>query len=397
MIKNIIKVLSTDLLIKVFVFTAGVLVARALGAELRGELAIIISVMQLITFIAILGLDEAIIYYAKEGRIKFSHTLFLKLSLFLGTIFYIIGYFFIDVFYNTINNFAYVYLLIVFIAIFIALMHSTILGTKYYTIFNFSKLVQNLVYTFAICTLYLLDVLTIKSVLIVLMLSALVNLIYTYFKTKSLAIFKNSIKISTLEFIRSLNPYALQIFIYSVSGAVMAQLPILYLGTFISTAELGPFSVQLNLIYLLINIVSSALFVLMVEGSEDFKINKFFIFYFLFFLGLLFFDFVVADYFFVFVYGEEYKMSSHFFRLMTTGTFFWMGENILNSVLKGIGKVKIVMWITSSILLVFIIQLAIGEKSINTLITAYNISHFIGFITTLLIYLKIKSRQERYR
>lgn len=395
MIRDLFKVLSTDLIIKIFTFVASVLVARSLGTDGRGELAIIISLTQLIAFVSIFGLDESIIYHAKKIDDNiFSYIIFIKLSFVLGLLSYLIGAFIVLNYYKNVDSIIYCYMLSIFFSIFLALLHSVLIGKEEFTIFNKSKLIQNLFYVLTAFILYALNVLDLALTLGVLVLSIIISIVFIYIKIADTYILNSKNNISIIDFVMRLNPYALKIFIYALAGSVVAQLPILYLASFVPKGDLGVFSVQLNIIYLIINIVSNALFVLMVKGHEKFELKYFFLMYFVYLFGLIFFNYFIADYFFTDIYGKAYAMSSEYFKSMTIGTFFWMGTNILNAILKGKGKVNGVMYITVCILLLFILQLSIFDKSIETLIRTYNISFTIGFILTLGFYIFSNNKEK---
>jgi O-antigen/teichoic acid export membrane protein len=262
-IRNYINIFATQISVFIFTFLRGILIARLLGPSGKGIFAILIALLSVLTLTAGFGLQSAITYYVGSRKFNlksiFSTSIIFGLfsGLLISGLFLVLNYYFQFFNFPKINGFLFLAILIL-IGTPLILIRSYIIGIfqglKEFNYFNLISLLP--VFLFSIFLIFLFwNNGSSKEVLLL----YLISIVITVFLGFILLMRKISFSFRfDKSFFRVAVEKGKRVYLAVVFSNLMHYLSIIIMNYFLSSREIGYFSVAQGLSSALLYIPSAA-------------------------------------------------------------------------------------------------------------------------------------------
>ena len=382
----------------------GILIARFLGPEGKGDIALFLVNLTIISQIYNFGIPEfSILSYGKKiynpevilfGGIGYSLFLFLVLSLTATTIFIFSGY----------NLFKFAILLIggAFLESIATHFRHLMLGFKEIRKYNYNVLIQTVSYLGALIFLYLSDMFNVDNVLITLILSRFIAIIASgkfVIKFKFKRVIEQ--KAALWEYIKEINKNGYKFFFMGLGATFNQRMVYFFLNNSYSSAQVGIYSVSESFPGL-INVASSQIsFVLFPYIANDTKNGKRLTLISLIlttFIGTLalIIIWLIGESLIDFVYGELFAQSYLSMLVLIGALTIYSMNNSMTNFLISIGEINtasksiIYSLVVLLILLYLFIDISFIFASLSVLLV--NAIMFIYFLYLFKIETKLNAR-----
>ncbi|VAX11624.1 hypothetical protein MNBD_GAMMA26-22 [hydrothermal vent metagenome] len=389
-------------------FLTGVLIARVLLPEGRGQYAILLLIPTMLNLVGNMGLGVANGYYAAKNpslsKALCANNIWFSL---LASIVYgsTLIYIYVDYGFGPYSEFImvdhiYIMTAAVFFLFFSGFSQSLLLGTNHIAANNVVRLFQPIILIFILILIYLLGKLTIwssySSWLISIGASCLITIIFLlrlglFSLTPDFTLFKKSIKFGTKGILAE------------VAGFVILQSDILMIRNYLDDAETGIYSIAVALSFLLISIPQStgkALFpyISKLEYRDGGDGTDTAIIYcritFLITLAATFIAILLAPFMISFVYGSAYSGSVIPFIILASAITFSGYVYVLDAQLYARGQVWVATLcsvLAASLNIALNIYLIPQYGAIGAAITSF-ISYIFYAFLVVIIYFKLVDR-----
>lgn len=242
---------------------SGMLIARSLGPEGKGEVFLVTQIFNLITVIFSFGFGPAIIYFIKNNVIPKAriNTFILVYSLVLILVFTLSLIFFGDHISRLFSENLQFKLLVLTFVIAHLNIASSLIGNKQMAMENGVKrwsvitLISNFCYLIALVVFLLLFGLQIMGVVYALILGGVVKLLLLFYKTDD-DLAEGYERINIVE-VRKLAGFGFQIFLSNLFLTSVFRVDTFFLNKMVSLSELGLYSVSVNVGELLLLVPSA--------------------------------------------------------------------------------------------------------------------------------------------
>lgn len=380
MYKKIFSSLAISVLIKLISFVASIVIARSLGAEGRGELAIILAVYGVAVLVGNFGFVDAFLVFVKERRKNISGSMLFILcySLIAGVAVGLIAIFYI--WYTQSNREMLITMLIYAIncpvAIFMGLMLNVAVIKDETKLFNASRAMQGVLYV-AFVLSFSLYYLNVRLVIVSLLLSLAMSAGYLYYMLRVKYPSDLSVVLSFsrfFEYVKGCGRLSISNFMITFTYGLSAQLPIFYLSTFSNLSTVGVYSVSFNLICLGVSLIMPSMAIITAANNDKFSVkNLTLITCFLSIIGVIV-AYYSADIFFEVVYGASFNKAGQVFTFLVPYAFLLISAQILSAILRGARRASLAATCCIGSLLISVIILFIATKFDVERVMAINIS-----------------------
>ncbi|CAI1853544.1 Polysaccharide biosynthesis protein [Serratia fonticola] len=380
MYRKIFSSLAVSVFIKLISFIASIVIARSLGVEGRGELAIILAVYGVAVLVGNFGFIDSFLVFLKERKKDISDSMLFIwcYSLSAGIVVGLIAVLY--VWHTQLNRDMHITMLIYAIscpiAIFMALMLNVAIIKEETKIFNISRAMQGALYvifvlSFSVCYL------NVRLVIVSLLLSLLISAGYLYYMlrakySKNLSVVLNRSKL--LEYVRGCGKLSVSNFMITFTYGLSSLLPIFYLSTFSNLSTVGVYSVSFNLICLGVSLIMPSMAIITAANNDKFSVkNLTLITCFLSIIGVIV-AYYSADIFFEVVYGASFNKAGQVFTFLVPYAFLLISAQILSAILRGARRASLAAACCIGSLLISVIILFVATKSDVERVMAINIS-----------------------
>ncbi|WP_262511945.1 oligosaccharide flippase family protein [Marinilabilia rubra] len=400
------KVFSTKILGYILHLAGGIIVARTLGAEGKGQVAVALSFLGLIGFLDF-GLPMANTYYLNKkinqknnGSILYTNTIlvwFLTASIVL-----VIAVAFMTWikprYYRGITEFVvYISLLQLFFASFKVHALAFLRGLERFTDYNLVILISAFIYVVVLLVGVFLDICTVEYVIVAVLISTLCSSVFAWWQLRS----EVSFKVFNFDF-RTLKIgmwYGAREFVGGVINRLNFKFDILILANFISVEALGVYSVA-EAIISMFDFVAASIGVIIVpkliRETKKSRIKTLFksfgLFILLYCIGWGLFA-LVGEKLIVLIYGNEFAKSYLYSNILLAGGVFFGLTMLMNKLFSSVGRPELkslsrllVMPLKLGSMYLLVKHMDVVGASISWSFTAIML-----FVFTLLIFNRIKN------
>lgn len=185
---NFYKVFSTKVFGFIFQIAAGVIIARYLGAEGKGQVAIVLSFIGVLGVFSDLGIPLSNVYYLNKGKdpnVLYTNTVVFWFSISMGAflVALVVIPFVGDQYYPGIRKLVVYFSLIqLFISSYRLQALGFLRGFEKYTAYNLSAVVKSFAYVMLLLLGIYLDIFQVEYVIYVVVFSSLIAATYTHIK-----------------------------------------------------------------------------------------------------------------------------------------------------------------------------------------------------------------------
>ncbi len=399
---NFYKVFSTKVFGFIFQIAAGVIIARYLGAEGKGQVAIVLSFIGVLGVFSDLGIPLSNVYYLNKGKdpnVLYTNTVVFWFSISMGAflVALVVIPFVGDQYYPGIRKLVVYFSLIqLFISSYRLQALGFLRGFEKYTAYNLSAVVKSFAYVMLLLLGIYLDIFQVEYVIYVVVFSSLIAATYTHIKVLNHVKFR--INLFSFHSLKSNVWYGVREYIGGLLNRLNFKLDILILASFFTPAVLGVYSVA-EAILGMFDFVAESIGIILVprlvrEKKTDrartiFKSSAMFLS--LYFVGWLFFYFA-GDFLIKSLYGAEFEQAYLFSNIMLVGGVFFGMTKLLNKMFSSSGRPEIKSYVRLLVLplkLLFMYLFIVRYDIIGAAI-AYSVTSFLLFIATFFFYQKFK-------
>jgi O-antigen/teichoic acid export membrane protein len=351
MLENKIKsILSYGLLGNVLGILQSIMLARLLGVELRGELAIPVTFVTLFFPLATLGIKQGLAYYVVQRRTLVSHRKFFILITLATLVCCAFGFLFLSIYSPDGATLFTITLLLIFRCLTDIFSYQLLIARKAVSL---SKILLSraAIEFLLILMLFAFSVQSDIAVLLVYCASGCIQLFLVYLFTKKISPLKElhtcgrPFKINVVFFKLSLS-FALPLFLINVN----LSFDILMLGSLSDARNTGLYQVAVsiaNMIWLLPTLLGSLIFSESLHQCFTKLLTKLTNIY--FFLILISPCILIAIYLspslFESLFGLAFRESADIFNVLIFGFYFMLVYKFSNGVFAAKGLVKVPLWI----------------------------------------------------
>lgn len=408
MLKHFLSSLSTNAIIMIASLLQGIIIARTLHTEGKGEIAVYITIYSLVYSFSNLGIRQSSSYYYSKENVPAPDILNVQFySIFIASIISSLLMIIIFLMQGLINyNILFYFILTIPFALYTTYTTSFALSNRWINKLNIIKITLALVsILFIIIFYYLLELQDIKYYFISLLIANICTAYYVstwvkdidnygYSLNKINAIYKNSKKI-----LRKGLMYALPLFVYGINY----KIDILILNNMVNKSDIGIYSVGVTfaeLIWQIPMILSMIIFSYSVseKDSKKFSIliwdkNKKIM---LSMIPLLFIYGYIIQYLIPQLFGLEFNLSSDITYLLLPGTFAIVSFNILNADLaaRGFPHVALKIFIIAGLCNIILNYILIPKYGINGAAIASSLSYIFASLYYTIKYYNITFKEE---
>lgn len=343
----------------------GILLARLLSVEERGEYAIFISVISLYTVILNFGIPESLVYLLQKEKentnllVKYGLIIPTTVLLLLIIIHVSLLSFDINILYLDINSIVIpVFLCLIFGSYNVLLRHLVLKDNKI-PIYNFLSSIETISNLIIFFILYITNQFTLLNIVYTftgtIFLSFIIH--FSYLK-KSLILFFRDEFIFDYEIFKKLLKLSIPLFLVGLSGIFSTRLNIFILDYFHDSINVGYFSIAIifpNLLLIIPNQISALLYPVAsaIENKVDLinyggKILRYVIF---FTILLVIIGSILAPFLIPFFYGEKYGVVIPTVYIILVGILFGGINSVLLNLLITHGKSKVLLYNAITIIL----------------------------------------------
>lgn len=380
MYKKIFSSLAVSVFIKLISFIASVVIARSLGAEGRGELAIILAVYGVAVLIGNFGFVDAFLVFLKERKKNISGSMLFiwSYSLFAGVAVGIIAV--IYIWYTQSSREMHITMLIYAIncpvAIFMGLLLNVAIIKEESKLFNISRAMQGILYVVFVL-LFSLNYLNVRLVIVSLLLSLIISTGYLYYKllnkySENLRTTDSESKLAN--YFRGCGKLSVSNFMITFTYGLSTQLPIFYLSTSSNLSTVGVFSVSFNLICLGVSLIMPSMAIITAANNDKFSVKKLSLLTCLLSIIGVLIAYYAADVFFKVVYGSSFNNAGQVFTFLVPYAFLLISAQILSAILRGFRRAPLAAACCIGAFLISIIVLFIASRFEFDRVMAINIS-----------------------
>lgn len=380
----------------------GIITARVLGPQGKGELQAVILWPQVLTWICSMGMGWANVYFfAKEPgqRSKLLANSFLA-ALAFGLVGILVGEAIIPKLLSGYPEHIVLllraFLLFVPLLLFSSLLQGVFQGCQNFFLYNVMWVLPQLLYAFSLVVLVLLSKLTVENAIYSWMGIHVVSLLVKLWLVSRLV--PLSISPSFSIFKRTLN-YGVKSHVGDISYTLSNNLDQMFVIPILSPLEFGLYSVAVRMSRTIVLIPEAIMAVLIPEASRRtikdagnltlwlIQLN----FVALTILCVLLF--IIAPYLIEFFFGGQFLGTIEPFRILLVGSLFLGMGSIIDGGLKGIGKPLLVSYANW-------ICIAVLAPSLSILVPLYGttgaaLSYDLGFLSRFLVLLIMFGKEQK--
>jgi len=345
--KTTINSVATGLLGQFVTIFSGIIVARSLGAEGRGYLALLFLFPILITSIGAMGLPNAITYFVAKGKFtdKIFHTVFRKIVpaqlLILSIIHFLFMYFYLDghdnIYYPAILTLALTPMLLLQ-----QYCMAFIQGANKFSLFNILRLLVPVLYTLLVLAIWLFDI---ADLFVIVCMWLAANLIASVLIYKEFIRISRNIRLSSIEgiLIQDVLKFGVKGMFGAVTPLESFRLDHVLAAFFLTPAMLGiyvvgqAFSNVPNFISRSASMVAFPIISNKTKSTGLVLIWKFFGVITLFNVLVSTFLVLILPYILPFLFGVEFKESVILGQILIIGTMLSASRRILVEGFRGVG------------------------------------------------------------
>jgi O-antigen/teichoic acid export membrane protein len=385
------------------IFT-GVLLARLLSVDGRGEYALFISIVSLYTIILNFGIPESLVYHLQKE--KENESQLVKLGLLVPTIlvililllYNILLFWGINIVYLNVNSIAIPVFICLIISSYNALLRHLVLKDNNIPIYNFLSSIETICNLIIFLILFITNQFTLINIIYVFTGTILLSFIIHvyYLKTQLKFFFTEKFRLE-FQLFRKLLKLSLPLFILGLSGIFSSRLNLFLLDYFHESASVGYFSIAIifpNLMLILPNQISVLLYPV-ASGIENIKelnlygnnILKHIIF---FTLIMVLIGGIIVPLSIPLFYGEKYEVVIPTVYIILIGVFFGGINSVLLNLLVSHGQTKVLLINAVTIIGgIFALSFLVYLYSYNGAAITFTIINVICFSLSFLKYKKI--------
>ena len=406
-LKDVANVLSGKLLLTLISFLTGVLIARILGPEGRGEYAIFTLSFSILTIVVNFGLPESLVrQYCIEESTSTDKKLFIS-GLYISIFIYIIvscALFVYNIYANEASTFkllGFIVIIIFFESILTHFRHYCI-GKKDFKKYNISQIISGLSLFLLVFALVFIKKVSYVSIISCYILADFTSFIYIFFKQKKLSWSKLDFKPNT-NLIKILLNGSYKFLLTSIFGLLTFRIAYYYIKDIMDLRSVGIFSVA-GIFPGFVNQFSMQLSIVLYphvasdSSASGWKLTKFAI-------KIMFIFSIIVILFFVFfggliiriIYGVDYYAAYSPMILLFITYFFISISSLLINYSIGKGRYNIMLFssLISVLVIIITIKPLILIRGLNgvgySMIASSALS--LGF-TLLMLYLSQKKSRS---
>lgn len=381
-----------------------VIIARALGPEGQGKYTLITYLpLMLMTFLN-LGLNTSTIYFVskKEIELKEAFVTSVLSAVFLALISVVIGI--VTIFLMGESKFSAIDASLLYLSLcalpfmFLMIFLQTIFqGIQNFKLFNTVLVVQQFGTLFSLVLLLFVFKLELEGAILSFILGYFLSVLYSIIMLFRVYKIDFSIRYFSWEYVKKAISYGLKTHTSNVMTFLNYRLGVLLVGVFISPAAVGIYTVAVNLgekISIFSQSFSQVLLPRIASSKLEEDRNKItatvsrFIMAFIICVSLAIYLFTDLIFW---VFGEEYRDSSHILQLLLPGLTVLAVEKILSNDLAGRGRPDLNMYVSfvNVGLNVVLNLLLIPQYGVRGAAIASSLTYIVSFIIKILIYRKV--------
>ena len=343
----------------------GILLARLLSVDARGDYALFISVISFYTVILNFGIPESLVYSLQKEKNHESQLV--KLGLLIPTIFFIIllvsynilFFFDINIIYLTGNSIAFPLFMSLIFGSYNVLLRHLVLKDNNIPIFNLLSSIETISNTIIFFILFLLNKFTFLYVINVFAITTFLSFtVHVYYLKTQLNFYYTQKFLPKPNLLKKLLKLSLPLFILGLSGIFSSRLSLFVLDYFHESISVGFFSVAIifpNLLLILPNQIAVLLYPV-ASGMENLsdlklygeKILKHVLFFstILFVLGFIFLPLLIP-----LLYGQTYETVIPTSFIILIAVLFGGTNTVLLNLLVSHGETRVLL--NNAIIIIF--------------------------------------------
>ena len=343
----------------------GILLARLLSVDARGDYALFISVISFYTVILNFGIPESLVYSLQKEKNHESQLV--KLGLLIPTIFFIIllvsynilFFFDINIIYLTVNSIAFPLFMSLIFGSYNVLLRHLVLKDNNIPIFNLLSSIETISNMIIFLLLFLLNKFTFLYVINVFAITTFLSFtVHVYYLKTQLNFYFTQKFLPKPNLLKKLLKLSLPLFILGLSGIFSSRLSLFVLDYFHESLSVGFFSVAIifpNLLLILPNQIAVLLYPV-ASGMENLsdlklygeKILKHVLFFstILFVLGFIFLPLLIP-----LLYGQTYETVIPTSFIILIAVLFGGTNTVLLNLLVSHGETRVLL--NNAIIIIF--------------------------------------------
>jgi len=375
---------------------SSVVFARVLGVEYRGDFALIVAFINIVSTVFSFGVPAAILYFNRLGIMSYEYSIRVisVLTFFVGLVLTILLLWF----YQDIQTYLKIESTFAIISIYISICGTIILtslGTLMISLdkhlkYSLMSIYRNLSLLVLFVFLVFFNMASVVNALYCYLISIFIGIVFSHF---SIRLEKNKVKSHGKENIKSIISYAFGYYPGNLSGTFNNYGVLLVINHFFSNVEVGIFSVVQSIINMVNTFMRQVFGFFTAQLIGKSKENKRYLFKFMLkiilivLLPISFAIFYFGTDVIVLVYGDEYKKSGEMVEIMVISVLFLVVSTLNSEFFNSIGKSMVGSYISIFYSVFLAVLLSIfsyifGFDSIKFAFVLSSIALFI-FSTTL--------------
>ena len=357
MIKFFVNSLFWKILNVVASFIVGIILARLLTLEARGDYAIFISIISLYTVFLNFGVPESLVYSLQKEKKHESQLV--KLGLLIPTIFFIIllvlynvlCFFDINIIYISEKSIVFPLFMIMIFASYNVLLRHLVLKDNNIPIFNLLSSIETISNMIIFSVLFLLNKFILLYAIYVFAITTFISfIVHIYYLKSQLKFYFTQKFLPQLSLFKKLLRLSLPLFILGLSGIFSSRLCLFVLDYFHESESVGYYSIAIifpNLLLILPNQIAVLLYPV-ASGMENLsnlklygeKILKHVLF---FSIILLVFGFLFLPVLIPLLYGQRYEAAIPTSFICLIAVLFGGTNTILLNLLISHGETRVLL------------------------------------------------------
>lgn len=404
--KNILNILGTKIFIYIWSFAGSVYLARVLGPEKKGILALVISIYSIGIQLSNLGLHSSNTYYISKDKNNIRYALGNSLIItFITFIFSIVSLLICTKFkiFHLNSILLFVSFLMIPIGIFVLLQKNIILAFGEVKQYNILEIIDNVVVFLLVLIFSIFLKVNIECVSICYLLGALITGGYSLYTISKMRF----IPLVSIEKFKMYLPYGIQAYISCLMSFLVLKADIFMLNYYMDEYSIGVYSLAVGIgemVFLISSSVSLLLFphlgTLTDTNQRKLFVEKVYKVMVPVSFAIILIMFVMAKVIILLMYGEEYYDAVLLLRLILPGILFWSLSQYLYSFFSAENHLIETIIVPSAgfiinIVLNYLLIPQIGARgtAISSSIT-YGFC-FLGMILSYIKYLNNRRKNEK--
>lgn len=335
--KNLLNVLGTKIFIYIWTLGGSVFIARILGPEKKGELALVISIYSIGIQILNIGLHSSNTYYISQDKNNTKYALGNSLIITLFTLCLSgVGFFIcrkIGIFHLN-NILLFVSFIMIPVGIFVLMQKNIILAFGAVKQYNILEIIDNGIVFLLAIMLSLFFKINIEDISICYLLGAMITGGYSLYIVKKMQL----VPAVSTEKLRTYLPYGIQAYISCLMSFLVLKADVFMLNYYMDKYNVGIYSLAVGMgemVFMLSSSVSLLLFPHLgtLNGTKQRKmfIEKVYKIMIPISLTIILLMFIMAKVVILLMYGKEYYEAVLLLRLILPGILFWSLSQYLYS------------------------------------------------------------------